>query len=309
MQVIGLRGELADLRAHSKLGCEHVADTVGELLDRAVCAARRRGPFRALANWWSGSNVEAAFRAMHRAEAEIARLYDEDRIRAAAPEALDRLRVCATDDRHRIEWERHLAAQNGRLTAAELSKVIQLGHEAKDQRYAKVRRFRNIVLSAAALITVFLALFAVIVSRAPDAVPLCFTAPPDTVLDCPTSSGRGASGGDVWIVMLLGMLGGSLAAAVSVRNIRGAPTPYNLATALALLKVPAGALTAVGALLLISGEVVPGLAPLASQEQILCYALVFGYAQQALTTLIDKKAGDLVTGVRDKGGDEGKPTR
>lgn len=242
-------------------------------------------------------------------EAEIARLYDADRIRAAAPEALDRLHTCVHEDRNRAEWERHLAAESGRLSPTELSKVIQLGHEAKDQRYAKVRRFRNIVLCAAALISVFLTVFAVIVSLAPDAVPLCFAAPPDVLPDCPTRPGRGASGGDVWIVMLLGMLGGSLAAAVSVRNIRGAPTPYNLATALALLKVPAGALTAVGALLLLSGQVVPGLAPLESQEQILCYALIFGYAQQALTTLIDKKAGDLVTGVRDKSGDETKTPR
>ena len=83
-------------------------------------------------------------------------------------------------------------------------------------------------------------------------------------------------------------------------EIRGAPTPYNLANALALLKVPCGALTAVGALLLIGGRAIPGLTALDSQEQILAYALVFGYAQQLLTGLIDRRALDLAGGVRPK---------
>ena len=80
--------------------------------------------------------------------------------------------------------------------------------------------------------------------------------------------------------MLMGLLGGSLAAAVSIRNVQGAATPYDIPVALATLKVPSGALTAIAGLVAIRGNFVPGLSALDSQEQILAYALVLGYAQQ-----------------------------
>jgi hypothetical protein len=44
--------------------------------------------------------------------------------------------------------------------------------------------------------------------------------------------------------------------------------------------VPAGALTALGALIAIRREFIHGLSALDAQEQILAYALVFGYAYQ-----------------------------
>ena len=96
------------------------------------------------------------------------------------------------------------------------------------------------------------------------------------------------------VVALLGLLGGSLAAAVSIRNMRGKATPYDIPVCLALLKVPTGALTGVGALIAIRGQFIPGLSALDSQEQILAYALVFGYAQQLLTGLIDKRARNML---------------
>jgi hypothetical protein len=63
-----------------------------------------------------------------------------------------------------------------------------------------------------------------------------------------------------------------------------------VAVALALLKFPAGGLTALGGLIAIAGALVPGLTALDSQPQILAYVLVFGDAQQPLTGLIDKRA-------------------
>jgi hypothetical protein len=42
--------------------------------------------------------------------------------------------------------------------------------------------------------------------------------------------------------------------------------------------VPTGALAALGAWIAIRREFIPGLSALHSQEQILAYALVFGYA-------------------------------
>ena len=91
----------------------------------------------------------------------------------------------------------------------------------------------------------------------------------------------------------MGLLGGSLAAAISIRKARGTSTPYDIPVVLATLKVPTGALTAVVGLIAIRGNFVPGLSALDSQEQILAYALVLGYAQQLATGFLDRKAQTL----------------
>ena len=108
------------------------------------------------------------------------------------------------------------------------------------------------------------------------------------------------SGTDVWIIAGLGLLGGGLAAAVSVRNMNHGVTPYDVPLALTLLKVPTGALTAVAGILLLGGGFVPGLSELDTQRQILAYALVFGYAQQLATRYLDDRATALLAEVPSK---------
>ena len=107
---------------------------------------------------------------------------------------------------------------------------------------------------------------------------------------CPSGAGQPTSAGDVLIVAGLGAFGGGLAALLAIRNLRGTSTPYSLPVALAVLKVPSGALTAVAGLLLLGGGFAPGFSDLDSQRQILAYALVFGYAQQLATRLVDDRA-------------------
>ena len=96
---------------------------------------------------------------------------------------------------------------------------------------------------------------------------------------------------------MLGLLGGALAAAMSIRNLRGTSTPYDVPVALALLKVPLGAFTAIVGLVAIQGQFIPGLSALDSQQQILAYALVLGYAQQVFTDSLDRKAQTLLDGL------------
>jgi hypothetical protein len=59
--------------------------------------------------------------------------------------------------------------------------------------------------------------------------------------------------------------------------------------ALAALKLPTGALTAVVGLLLMRGEFVPGLTALDTPGQIIAWAVVFGYAQQLFTKMVDAR--------------------
>jgi hypothetical protein len=104
----------------------------------------------------------------------------------------------------------------------------------------------------------------------------------------------------VAVVALLGLVGGALSGTVAVRNLRGTSTPYAVPVALALLKLPAGALTGIVGLLLVHGEFVPGLTALDSQGQILAYAVVLGVAQQLATRLVDRQAHEVLGRVPSK---------
>jgi hypothetical protein len=77
--------------------------------------------------------------------------------------------------------------------------------------------------------------------------------------------------------------------------------------ALAVLKVPSGALTAVIGVLLLAGGFVPGLSNLDSQRQILAYALFFGFAQQLITRLADDQAQTILNRLPSKDSEAVQP--
>ncbi len=104
--------------------------------------------------------------------------------------------------------------------------------------------------------------------------------------------------GDVALIELLGLMAAALAAAFALRNIEGTSTPYSLPIALAVLKLPTGALTAVIALVLMRGEFIPGFSALDSSAQILAWAVAFGYGQQLFTQLVDRQAHSVLNNVR-----------
>jgi hypothetical protein len=106
-----------------------------------------------------------------------------------------------------------------------------------------------------------------------------------------------ASAWDIPVVEIAGLLAAALAGAFTLRSIQGTSTPYSLPVALAALKLPSGALTAVLGLLLMRGGFIPGLSALDSSAQIIAWAIVFGYAQQLLTRLIDQQANTVLENV------------
>ncbi|MCV2489193.1 hypothetical protein OF117_07435 [Geodermatophilus sp. YIM 151500] len=293
-----------------------ILDGVKILVGAALDAARGEDPeYRTLRSWWRGTSIEAAFRKSHQAEAELARLYDPHEVAAEELPTVARIDVALNrDDPVRAEARRLLSMPPGAQKRALLSKLIQVGHEAVDGSHARLRNFRNVLLTASWCIAVLVLAFSAVVIVNPGAVPFCFEpglAPgaDGIAVACPTGDDDGQLPAplDVVVVGLLGLLGGALSAAVSIRNLKGTATPYDVPIALALLKVPAGALMALGALIAIRGEFIPGLSALDSQEQILAYALVFGYAQQLLTGLIDRQAQGLLNAVPSKDAAQDRP--
>jgi len=303
-----IRLETIRERGPSKNWSQATYEGVRVLLDDARAAAFKENPIPSRwGNWWRGTLIEAAYSNLHAAETEIVPLYDTEEVQAQIPEAVTRMEVgLNTSDPRRTVLGALTGLPKTSDKRAALRKVIEIGYAAADRQHARVRNFRNIIIVSAAVLTVFIALFVIVVSGHPSVVPLCFQ--PDRLKDfhvCPTGAGglAGAgrpSGGDVMVIALLGLLGGAFAAAVSIRNLRGTSTPYDLPVVLALLKIPSGALTAIVAMIALHGDFVPGLSALDSQEQILAYALVFGYAQQLLTRLIDRQAQSVLNSVPSK---------
>jgi hypothetical protein len=306
----------------------------GEHPDGSSTTARRARR----ANRWTGAPVKGAFVHLHAAVVGLVDLYTEEDIKARSPGVLARMQAClAPTDRRRQEAEAQFGTEannastgttspprrggqnmvlqkmrgylsrgdDGNRAAAELSprraafrEAMKISYEAADEQHARVRSLRNVLLIAAALLTALVVLVCVVGWRVPEAIPLCFKTPA-----CPSTDGSTPQPGDVPIVALMGMLGGAMSATFAIQKLRTTPTPIpiDLQVSLAFLKLPAGALTAIGGLVLIHGEFIPGLTDLDTQGQILAYAIVLGVAQQLVTRFVDQKAEDVLAAVPSKG--------
>jgi hypothetical protein len=294
------------------------ARAIEVLLDAARRAARRRGRWRWRGPFdrWRGSSVEGAYQSLHAARIFLVNLLPDTEVDALTPSVVARAATTLnSDDPRRVQIDQLTTMPADRAKRAVLREAMEITYDASDQLHMRVRGFCNILLSSAALISLLMIALVLVVQARPDAMPLCFnpgitnsgqaaggtgTAAPPATTVCPSGDRQAPSGGDVVIVAGLGLLGGALAAAFAIRNIRGSSTPYDIPIALALLKVPSGSLTAVAGILLLGGGFVPGLSELDSQRQILAYALLFGYAQQLGTRFIDDRAQSLLNSLPSK---------
>jgi hypothetical protein len=173
-------------------------------------------------------------------------------------------------------------------------------HDACDKNFTRVRSFRNIVLATTAGLFAVAIGLGVVGALNARSLPLCFDASTRTIEDvrgqasptndivCPTGAQSGPTGGDVPLVLVVGLAAGAFAAALAVRGMR--VDVLRLPVAIALLKLPAGALTALFGTLMLRGAFIPGLSALDTQGQIIAYSIVFGYAQQIFTRLVDTQA-------------------
>jgi hypothetical protein len=160
----------------------------------------------------------------------------------------------------------------------------------------------------------------------PATLPLCFQPEQkgQTVVVCPTMSQAvpvtsdgavqpgvdatvttTARSGDLALVEIMGLMAAAVAAAAALRSTRGSSEPHGLPVALAMLKLPTGAITAVLGLFLMRGQFVPGLSALDTSGQIIAWAIVFGYAQQLFTRFVDQQAHSVMNNVRNSKGAEG----
>jgi hypothetical protein len=149
-----------------------------------------------------------------------------------------------------------------------LRQILRQHNVNVDMSHQAVRQFRNRILAISALLMIVLSVAAYFV------------------------------GPTLREVMGIGALAG---AATSVLPLVGAqkPTgPYGIAGAQAVLKIPAGALSALLAAIVLQNGLITPNGP--TSGQIFVYAVVFGFSQQALTGLVDKQAGAVAGASRSR---------
>ncbi|HZA80464.1 MAG TPA: hypothetical protein VFC13_03200 [Actinomycetes bacterium] len=237
------------------------------------------------------------------------------------------------------------SARNGDLAAkrkvvdeerGKIVTAVRAASSAAPREQLRVRSFRNVLVATAVAMFALAAVLALVGWFSPTLIPLCF-APEESgqaTVVCPTAQsdrfsttqpsvamrrttqGRDiddyvretASPRDLLIVELVGLTAAAVAAAAAVRGLRGSSERYGLPVVLAALKLPTGAVTAFLGLLLMRGQFVPGLSALDTSAQILAWALVFGYAQQLFTRLVDQQGQTVLESVRGADKLEPEPT-
>jgi hypothetical protein len=226
-------------------------------------------------------------------------------------------------------------AEKVRIVEEERGKIVTTVRAASSaalREHVRLRSFRNVVVVTAVAMALLAIGVAITGLFRPTLIPLCF-APEESgkaVVVCPTAQsapfipagGEPQSGvpvrdiddvvaetanpPDLIVVELVGLTAAAIATAAAIRGIKGSSERYGLPVALAALKLPTGAITAFLGLLLMRGQFVPGLSALDTSAQILAWALVFGYAQQLFTRLVDQQGQTVLDNVR--GADRTQPS-
>lgn len=202
--------------------------------------------------------------------------------------------------------------------------AMRAASSAALREQVRVRSFRNVLVVTTVVMSLLAIALAITGFRNPSLLPLCFAPEKagSTVVVCPTQQSAPFSTAqdetttsetyrdidnaveqavrpwDLLLVEMIGLAAAAVAAAAAIRKIRGSSERYGVPLALAALKLPTGAVTAFLGLLLMRGQFVPGLSALDTSAQILAWALVFGYAQQLFTRLVDQQGQTVLNSVR-----------
>ncbi|MER7309053.1 hypothetical protein E5082_29410 [Streptomyces griseoluteus] len=250
----------------------------------------------------TGARVDRAYSNVHKAEVKLLKLVpaDEGELKWAGTVVLAQARQhLGPSDPRLVALEDRLKS-NGQEMGPDLKELaiatLLAAHEAEEAERAQARSFRNVLLAAAIATSIVAALFIIwnLKDRSTISTLLCFS--PSTGQVCPT--GKEASRIDTLLVEGIGAGAAAMAGSLALRKIQGTNMPYSIPAMLILLRLPIGALSALFGIMLINGQVVPGLSNLDSAAQIAAWAIIFGIAQETVTRMIDAQGNKVLGNMR-----------
>jgi hypothetical protein len=264
----------------------------------------------------TGAASERTFGSLDSASTAFARLMPDEIFVSYLPNFLQHVERFLPKDDYRTKNTKDIAEEVRKrkgetITVQERHAIIAARQgaliEARKQQI-RLRSWRNLLLLTALVAFVISVGLAIMLLGRPALIPTCFT-PDEQGVVCPTKTvtteaaatpaevEKAAQPFDAAMVEGLGLLGATVAAATSIKNMRTSEFPYSLAVALAFLKLPLGALTAFLGLQLIRAGFVPGFSAIDSSAQILAWAIVLGFAQQLFTRLVDQQANSVLESI------------
>jgi hypothetical protein len=307
-----LRDELARLRP-SPEDQQSIAKSVERALDEALLAmtpprrrrcghegrlGRRPHPWTWLKRFYSGSDIEQAWRAIHRAQAALYVIYREpdlvpqaehvEAVIAELPEQAELLKA-VTNLISQIARPGSSAPTSPTHPGTTLRGIYERAIDVSDNLQVEARGLRNVMMVASGASFFVIVALGVAHGINREIIELCaHTAKGQEV--CPL--GRSAHPLDVFTIELAGMLGGLLSIVIPLATGERIKTPYRVFNQQLVLKLVVGAASALGGVILLVGGVIDTI-KLESTTAILGYAVVLGFAQQIVTGAIDRRADSL----------------
>lgn len=260
----------------------------------AAMAPTKRTFGSGLKRYYSGGDISKAWSAIHRAGESLFAVYEEaelyaqasrlEDLVAALPDSKSSGKVLA-DARVKLKSD---TPRDKRTVRAMLRQLYREAIGTTEGLQAEARVLRNTLLVASIALGLVVFAFAVVNLLDTSIFPLCSKVEGKKV--CPT--GTMAHSFDAFAVELAGMLGGILSVVIPLATGERIKTPYRVFNHQLLLKVIAGAGTALAGIILIQSAFTTTI-KLTSTAAIIGYAVFFGFSQQALTGIIDRRANDL----------------
>lgn len=251
---------------------------------------------RALKLYYSGARIERTWAGIHRASTAMYMLYDEAELPAQATNLLEL--VAALPDRAaQLRTLTNLVAKvsselpGPRLQVRSvLRETYQEAIGASDALQIEARVLRNAMLVGSGVLFLLVIAVGVVHFLDTSIISVCSVTSKGTV--CPTEGSGSSHPFDVFAVELAGLLGGMLSVVIPLATGERIKTPYRVFNHQLLLKVLAGAATAVAGVVLVESEFISALT-LKNANAIIGYAIFFGFAQQALTGVVDRRVSSL----------------
>lgn len=288
-----LEGDLRALPPDASVDAEAIQHNI----DRARAATAPAGILKRLRDWLSGAAFETAWSSLHGADEQLTMGRRPEDLRATTTDLVAALDTCLKpDDRRLVKYRKALESigqpaepESRELTEdqrAEIRAALRAANTAAYVAQGVVRRWRNLLLIVGVALFVVVVALALVDATASDFLPL-------------EGEGGEADSVDAWKVELMGAFGGAIAAVLAINRFAGYTDPHGLPLYQALLRIPMAAATSLLGIVLLQSGVLDALEPQPSGA-VLAYAVLFGYAQEPLLRLIDRRAGEVLGPARGK---------
>lgn len=170
---------------------------------------------------------------------------------------------------------------------AQLRDIQEAVNNASLSARRAVRSYRNVVIVATGALLVVAASFPFVAAQI------------STGFVVIQSGGSSAQSAHALIISMAsvevwGALGGIIASTTILYRLRSSRSPDGLPFVQLMLKVPAGALTALFGVVLLQSGILPPLS-VATSSKLAAYSVIFGFAQETFTHFVDRRANNLLS--------------